>query len=60
MSDIEGVSGIHSSARGIFEGVQQRDQLSEDEIVNDGRDIVIDFELFHSTHGKLVLSFSCL
>jgi hypothetical protein len=64
------IEGIDSSARGIYnENVASSSSSSSssshaaeagDAIVNDGSDVVINFELFHHNQGKLMLSFACL
>jgi hypothetical protein len=60
------IEGIDSSARGIYnENVASSSSSSHaaeagDAVVNDGSDVVINFELFHHKEGKLMLSFACL
>ena len=49
--------GIDPSARGIYNA---DDGAKQHGCVNDGSDIVINFDLFHCHQGKLMLSFACL
>jgi hypothetical protein len=64
------VNGIDKSARGIYDhnvassssSSSSSSHVAEavDQIVNDGSDVIINFELFHHNQGKLMLSFACL